>query len=122
MQPVLEKRSSESAVYDIDCSDLLATGESITGTVTMSVAPATTPALAFGAATVNASPKTYTDRETGAVRTVPAGQVISVSISGGKIPAGLTVQRYTVRAVFATNVNAAVEATVLLDVNDTPRA
>lgn len=122
MTRILQKTTRESAAFDIDCSDLLGPSEAITGTVTMSVTPATSPAVAFGTATVNGATKTYTDRETGAVRTAAAGKVITVTISGGKIPAGLVMQRYVVRAVFATNLNAAVEATVLLEVNDTPIA
>lgn len=118
----LEKRSSESVRYDLDCSVLLATGETISTVTSIAATPVTSPALAFGASAINAAPITYTDVDTGITRVAPIGTVIQVTISGGKIAAGAQVQDYIVRAVFVTNINAAVEATVRLKLNDTPAA
>lgn len=115
----LEKRSSDSRRFDIDCSLLLAVGETITSVGTPSASPVTTPPIAFGAPTVNLSPTTYTD-QFGGTRTAPTGQVVQVQISGGTIPANFTAQDYVLRFVLVTSVNPAVEATVKLRLNDTP--
>ncbi len=116
----LEKRSSESVLYDIDCSLLLAPGETISTVTTVAAEPATTPPLAFGAAAINGAPITYTDPITGNTRVAPTATVVQVQISGGSIASGKKVQGYVVRCKVATSLNPAVEATVRLQLNDTP--
>lgn len=116
---ILEKRSADSRRFDIDCSLLLAAGETITSVAAPTASPTTVPPIAFGTPTVNVTQTTYTD-QWGGTRTVPAGQVVQVQISGGAIPSGLRVQDYVIRLVLLTSVNPAVEATVKLRVNDTP--
>lgn len=115
----LEKRSSEAVRFDIDCSTLLAAGETITGVTSVAATPATTTPLAFGAAVINAAPQTYTDQY-GSTRTAAIGKVVQVQISGGSIAAGALVQEYIIRALLVTSINTAVEATVRLRLNDTP--
>lgn len=116
---IREKRTSESVLYDIDCSLLLAPTETIGTIASISGAPTMTTPLAFGAGAVNIAPVTYADVY-GSTRTAAIGKVIQVRISGGVIPAAALVQDCIVRAVFATNINTAVEATVRLRLNDTP--
>jgi hypothetical protein len=115
----LEKRSSDARKFDVDCSLLLATGETITSAAAPTYSPTTSPALTFGTPAVNVSPTTYTD-QWGGTRTVATGQAVQVQISGGAIPSGLRVQDYVIRIVLTTNLNPAVEATVKLRLNDTP--
>lgn len=115
----LEKRTSEQARYDIDCSILLTPGETITGVTSLTAEPVTTPPIVFGSPAINVSQNTYVDQY-GSSRTVPAGTVVQVQISGGKIATGRQVQDYLIRALVVTNINPAVEATVRLEVNDTP--
>ncbi|MEX8520063.1 MAG: hypothetical protein AB3X44_16255 [Leptothrix sp. (in: b-proteobacteria)] len=107
----LEKRSYDSRRFDIDCSQLLSTGETVTSVTSIAADQATTPALAFGTGTVNGTAITYPDGHT-----APIGTVVQVQISGGQV--GVT---YTVRAKFATSQSPNVlDATVLLRVNDYP--
>ena len=121
MQP-FEKRSSEQLRFDIDCSRLLATGETITLVSAITAEPVTAPAIAFGAAAVNTVAAGYTDYETGTPRTASIGTVVQVQISGGKIPADALVQNYLLRLKLVTSLNPLVEATVRLKLNDTPAA
>lgn len=117
---VIEKRSSESRLYDLDCSLDLGSGESIQSVASVTAEPATTPPIVFGSAAVNAVPISYTDPNSGIARIAPIGSVIQINISGGKIAAGKQVTDYIVRAKFATNISPTVEATVRLKLNDTP--
>lgn len=115
----LEKRSSESTRFDIDCSALLAVGETISSVTSATLTPTTSPALVIGSPTINASPNTYTD-PFGASRVAPTGTVIQVQISGGLIPSSLTSQDYVLRFLMVTSLNPAVEATVKLRLIDIP--
>jgi hypothetical protein len=115
----LEKRSSESTLYDLDCSILLAVGETIISVTTFTAEPITTPPIVVGAASINSSAVTYTDAF-GSTRVAPIGQVIQVNISGGAIPTSALIQDYILRAKFLTSRNPAVEATVRMRLNDTP--
>lgn len=117
----LEKRSSEGVLFDIDCSLLLASGETITSVTSITAEPVTTPAITFGSPVINAAPVTYTDAF-GSTRIAAIGKVAQVQISGGKIAAGAQVQDYIIRAKLATSLNnpGPVEATVRLRLNDTP--
>lgn len=101
---MLEKYPGESAVYDLDCSQLLATGETITGTPAMSFLPALSggDALTFGTPAVNTGAITYTE-PTGETRTVAAGKVIQVRISGGTAASSTAKRLYYVAATFSTN-------------------
>lgn len=116
---ILEKRSTDSRRFDIDCSLLLNSGETISSVATPTVLPVTNPPIAFGTPVVNTTSANYTDAY-GYTRTVPAGQVVQVQISGGAIPSSSRTQRYTLRFLLSTNQNPAIEATVVLLLNDTP--
>jgi hypothetical protein len=115
----LEKRTSESVLFDIDCSILLAPTETIGAIASITGTPSMASPLVFGAGVVNIAPVTYTDAF-GSTRTAAIGKVIQVRISGGTITPPALVQECIVRAVFATNTNVAVEATARLNLNDTP--
>jgi hypothetical protein len=110
--PYLEKRTSESVWYDIDCTDILNVGETI---VSISGVTADTTGLTFGTPVANASTIAFPDGTTGAI-----GKVIIVQISGGLIPAGKTVGTYIVRALFLTSAGNTREATVQLNVTNLP--
>lgn len=112
MSQVLDKRTADSRLFDIDCSKLLAAGETITSITSVASAQG---GLTFGAGAINGSPITYED---GYV--APAGKVVQVQISGGTIPAGYPSVQCVVRALFATTTSPAVEATVMLRLIDTP--
>lgn len=107
---ILEKRTSESIKYDINCSLLLDADETISGSATFT---ASATGLVFGSSNVNSQPLTYDDGTTVAV-----GKVLQVRISAGTIPAGQTSQTYTIHAVFSTSSGNTREATVLLMVTD----
>lgn len=107
---ILEKRTSESIQYDINCAFQLDAGEIITGTPAFSADQA---GLVFGTASVNTQALNYDDGTTAA-----AGKVIQIRISGGVIKAGQTEQIYTIRAVFSTSMGNTREATVMLNIND----
>lgn len=113
----LEKRSSESVLYDIDLSMLLATTETVSSVTAIVAEP--TGALVFGSPNINGSTQTYTDAY-GTTRTAAPGKVVQVQISGGTIPTGAQVQDYVIRCKVVTNLNPLVEGTVRLRVNDTP--
>lgn len=117
----LEKTSSESKRFDIDCSLPLDTGETITSVTSIAADANAGSVLTFGSPVINAAPVTYID-QFGSSRTAPVGQVIQVNISGGSIPTGRLTLNYTIRAKFATTVNPLVEATVRLRLNDSPQS
>lgn len=97
---MLEKYPGESALFDIDCSQMLETGETITGTPAMSFLPALTggDALTFGVPNVNTSAITYSDG-----RVAPAGTVVQVRISGGTAANTVDPRKYSVAATFSTS-------------------
>jgi hypothetical protein len=109
---VLEKRTSESIWYDIDCTLILDPGETITSITTIE---ADQPGLNFAGQAINPDPVVFPDGSTAL-----AGKVISVQISGGIIPAPQVNQLYTIRAIFNTSENNIREATVLLNVTNLP--
>lgn len=112
----LVKRSSESVLFDVDFSPMLAAGETITAVSSIAAAPTTTTPLAFSAGAISTGAIVYPDH------TAPAGTVVQVTISGGSIPAGASITEYIVRVKVATTINAVVEGTVRLQLNDTPIA
>jgi hypothetical protein len=116
---ILEKRSSDSRRFDIDCSLLLSAGETISGVAAPTASPVTIPPLTFGTPVVNSAPTTYID-QWGNSRTVISGQAVQVQISGGAIPSIARSQDYILRLILTTNQNPAIEATVKLRLIDTP--
>ncbi len=109
---ILEKRTSESIWYDIDCSNILDLGETIT---TISSIAADQAGLTFSSGGINTTPITFPDGIVAAV-----GKVIAVQILGGVIPTPQTNQLDTIRAIFVTNEGNTREATVLLNVTNLP--
>lgn len=109
----LEKYPGESTVFDLDCSEILAAGETITGTPAMSFLPALSggDALVFGAPLVNAAAVTYPDG-----RVVAVGKVIQVRISGGTAATDQVKRKYAVAATFSTSSGNTLTAKALLDV------
>lgn len=110
---MLEKLPGESALFDIDCSELLATGETITGTPSVAGLPVLTgdATLVFGTPVVNTSPVTYPDG-----RVVAVGKVVQVRISKGTAANTKDRRRYSVTATFGTNEGNTLQAKALLDV------
>jgi hypothetical protein len=96
----LEKFPSESILFDLDCTDNLATEETITGTPTMSYFPVLTggDALTLGSPLVNTVPIYYEDGQIGKI-----GGVIQVRISGGTPTNTTTPRLYSVLGTFTTN-------------------
>lgn len=109
---VLEKRTSESIFYDIDCTLLLDPLEVIDTIISIAADQA---GLVFAGEAVNPDPITLPD---GSI--VGAQKAISVQISEGVIPSPQINQLYTIRALFNTSENNTREATVLLNVTNIP--
>lgn len=109
---VLEKRTSESIFYDIDCTNILDIVETIE---TIEDISADQEGLTFAGQAINPDPVTFPDGVVAA-----PGKVISVQIGGGIIPTQQVNQLYTIRAVFNTTENNTREATVLLNVTNIP--
>lgn len=107
---ILEKRTSESLWYDIDCTDVLNPGETVS--IITSVLGDEV-GLTFGAPVSNTATVTYSDGRVAAI-----GKVIQVQISAGVVPAGKTSLLYTIRAKFLSSAGNSREATVLLNVTD----
>lgn len=110
---MLEKFPAESALFDLDCTELLDDGETITGTPTMSFLPALGggDALTFGTPAVNAAPVTYNDGRVAAI-----GKVVQVRISGGTSEATQRQRYYSVAATFTTTAGNTLVAKALLAV------
>lgn len=109
---VLEKRTSEIIFYDIDCTNILDTIETITSVTSVS---ADQTGLTFAGQAINSVPVDFPDGYSAAI-----GKVISVQISGGVIPSPQVNQLYTIRAIFVTSESNTREATVLLNVTNIP--
>ena len=107
---ILEKRTYDARVFDINCSDLLDTTETIVSAETVI---ADQGVLTFGAAAINGTAITYPDGEEAAI-----GKVLQFEISGGTIPRGVASLMCTVRARFLTSIGNDLEATVLLKLTD----
>lgn len=108
---MLEKRTYDNRVFDILCSALLDSGE----TVSSAIVSADQGAMAFGSATVNGSVLTYPDGTAAAI-----GTVVRVRISGGTIPIMRGELLCTVRARATTSNSNQIEATVQLRLTDNP--
>lgn len=111
---VLEKRTYDSRIFDIDCS-LLLPGDATISDVDEVVGDQGE--LEFGNGVVNDDAVTYTDDE-GNEREVAAGKVIQVRISDGAIPPGVDELVCTLRARFTDSLTNELEATVLLRLTD----
>ena len=109
---VLEKRTSESITYDIDCTNILDPLETI---LPITSILSDQLGLVFSGYAINSVPVTFPDGYIAAI-----GKVISVQISGGIIPTPQVNQLYTVRALFVTSEANIREATVLLNVTNIP--
>jgi len=109
---VLEKRTSESIFYDIDCTLLLDPLEIIETIISIDSDQA---GLTFSGQAINPDSFVLPD---GSI--VATGKCISVQIGGGIIPTPQINQLYTIRALFNTSENNTREATVLLNVTDIP--
>jgi len=109
---ILEKRTTESIWYDIDCTNILDTTETILS-ITSITSDQT--GLVFTAPAINSSPVTFPNGVIAAI-----GKVISVYISGGIVSSGATNQVYTIRPIFNTSEDNIREATVLLNVTNIP--
>lgn len=109
---VLEKRTSETIAYDIDCTNILDAEEVIDSVTSIEADQA---GLTFTAPAINTVPVVFPDGYTA----LP-GKVISSFIGGGIIPTQQVNQLYTIRAVFTTSKLNTREATVLLNVTNVP--
>jgi hypothetical protein len=109
---ILEKRTSESIFYDIDCTNILDVSETITSITSID---SDQEGLIFLAQAINEDPVTFPDGIIAAI-----GKVISVQISGGVIPTPQVNQLYTIRALFVSSEANTREATVLLNVTNVP--
>jgi hypothetical protein len=100
MSITLEKFADESILFDLDCTDNLAVGETIIGSPVMSFFPALTggDALTFGTPVINTAAIQYADGKVGKV-----GGVIQVRISGGNPTNTTTARLYSVLATFTTS-------------------
>lgn len=115
---ILEKFPAESLLFDLNCTEDLADGETITTSPTpiaMSHLPTLTgaDALTFGTPAVNASTTTYPDGTT-----APAGKAIQVRIAGGSVPTGEAARLYTVLATFISSSGNVIVARGKLAVRD----
>lgn len=114
----LEKRTSENKWYSIDCTNSLDTAETISS-ITSIAADQT--GLIFSGQKVNTSQCVFSD---GTIANI--GKVIQVQISGGTITIGQFLKdrrpgvQYTIRANYVTSKGSSAEATVLLNLTDTP--
>lgn len=109
---ILEKRTSEAIYYDIDCTYILDTLETISSVTSVT---ADQEGLVILAPAVNPIPITFPDGQIAAI-----GKCISVQISEGIIPEPQINQLYTIRALFETTKGNTREATVLLNVTNIP--
>lgn len=107
---ILEKRTYDARIFDINCSDLLDSDETISSVSTI---VGDQGGLSFGSASINTTAITYPDGEEAAI-----GKVMQFEISGGRIPPSVASLVCTVRARFTTSVGNDVEATVLLKLTD----
>jgi hypothetical protein len=109
---VLEKRTTEIIWYDIDCTNILDTNETLTAIESITSDQA---GLVFTAPAINTQPVTFSDGTTAL-----SGKVISVQISGGVVPSGATNQLYTIRPIATTSEGNTREPTVILNVTNIP--
>lgn len=115
-QQILEARPFDARTFTIDCTELLAPGQTISSIVGVTEDSSV---LAFANPVTNLAPATRPD--TGAVIAIRQGIQVEISCTnpttalGGAISALLTI-----RARFVTNTDRLVEATVQLFLTNTP--
>lgn len=133
IQSVLDKRSFDQRLYDIDCSDLLAPEEVITSvTAITSTIPPTVPnpvqtvpppdpladinaaGFTFGTPAINHGPLLYPLYN----HRADPGKVVQVMISGGVAPATPDGVTGTIRLQLVTSMSPHLEATVALRLVD----
>lgn len=111
---MLEKYPGERAIFYIDCTALLGSGETISGVPTLTgyPKPSTGSAgLVFEGINVNNSSTTLPD---GTV--VAAGKLVSVTISGGQSSTDKDARAYSVVATFTTSAGNTLVSKSLLSV------
>lgn len=114
---VVDKRTADDRIVTVDCRGVLAADETIAGVTTIADDGAV---LTIGTPTINVAAIPLTD-ELGAVYdTIPIGQAFAVEVSAGEIPAGAQFLTCVVRALLATSINTAVEATFGIRLIDNP--
>lgn len=109
---VLDKRTSESRLYTVDCTPLLEDAETITSVTDVK---ADAGGCTFSNIAVIATPVTKDD---GTV--IAAGKGLQFLATGGEIPAGQRFLITPVRPLLVTSINPALEATVLLRLVNQP--
>jgi len=107
---ILEKRTYDARLFDVNLTDLLDDYETVSA---VSTVIADQGSLTFGTGTVNSSVVTYPDGTTAAI-----GKAIQFEISGGRIPPGVAELMCTVRPRITTSLGNELEATVLLRLTD----
>lgn len=131
-QPVyLEKRTYDDRFYDIDCTPLLDENERITGfdatpIVIVDVAdaavgpppvnPWNTDSIAAGVPVMNAAPIYYPTLRSWA----GIGKAVQFQLTGGTLEPGSKYRDALLRVRLVTNINPALEATVVLRLTDQP--
>jgi hypothetical protein len=111
-QPILEKRTRDDRVFDVNCSQLLDPTQVITGLIEID---GDIDGLTFGSGTINPAPISYPDGTT-----APTGKVLQVEISGGSIPIGASYTDRTLHFILSTSTDPVLDATVVLRLKDTP--
>jgi hypothetical protein len=112
MIQLLDKRTADSRLYNIDCTRLLLNGATIASISPVLVDQGN---LVFGTASVNSVPMTFPDGSAAAI-----GCVILVNISAGTLPVLMPFMICTLRAVFMNSMGETLEATVQLRLVNTP--
>ncbi len=107
---ILEKRTYDARLFDLDLTDLLDDDETVSS---VSTVIADQGSLTFGSASINAEAVTYPDGVVAAI-----GKAIQFEISGGRIPPGVAELMCTVRPRITTSLGNELEATVLLRLTD----
>ena len=114
----MEKRTSESYLYEIICVNLLKPGETLLSVTSVTDDQRT---LTYGMPAINAAPITYPLLNLPGLPpplVAPIGSVIQVRISGGTIPGGADELECTVRPVGLTSLGNTPEATFVLTLRD----
>ena len=114
MPQILEKRSSESRLFDIDAGGMLAADETVTAITGIVHDANSGSALTFGNGVVNDAAVVLPSR------VAPAGELIQFRIAGGSVPTGASENLYRIRVRFSTSLSNNLEAVVVLRVRDNP--
>lgn len=114
LQTVLDKRTYDERLIDVDFSDLLDPDE----TLVSCSAPvdADSAGLAFGTPVINQGPVAYPQLG----RSAGPGKVVQAMVSGGELLAGEPSRTCTVRFRAQTSLGQKLEATVAIRLIDSP--